>query len=95
MSQFEISDQNPNETVGGGGCLGNGEEKSVDCTGPFIVFYASETSSNSSPHAVLCASCLAEVITALGEGEQEQPVIDLPPENVVEELDAEDSVPEV
>jgi hypothetical protein len=95
MSQFNIEAENPNEKVGGGACLGNGDEKSVDCTGPYVVFYAAATDSNSSPHAVLCAACLAEVMHSLGEDAQEAEVLDLPAESVVEEAPEDADIPEV
>lgn len=62
-----LSKINPNESVGGGGCLSH-PIKSVDTVGPFVVFPATETDSMLSPHAVLCALCYAEA-KALMEGD--------------------------
>lgn len=59
MSQlFLVSEHNPNEVTGGGGCLCSGPTRGRDCTGPFVVFPATETESNLSPHSVLCFPCL-------------------------------------
>lgn len=54
-----ISESNPNETVGGGGCLCH-PIKSTDTRGPFVIFPQSEMESNLSPHCVLCVDCLCE-----------------------------------
>lgn len=90
MSQFAISDVNPNDDIGGGGCLHFGEEKSVDCEGPYVIFQNSSTDSTVSPHAVLCARCLKQVYDAVYNPEPQEPIT--VPESDVEELD---SVPEV
>lgn len=59
MSQlFFVSENNPNEVTGGKGCLCSGPTEGRDCRGPFVVFPATETESNISPHAVLCSPCL-------------------------------------
>lgn len=47
---------NPNESVGGGGCVCS-PSKCEDCKAPFLVFPASETDSNLSPHVVLSVHC--------------------------------------
>lgn len=83
MSQFNIIDTNPNDEVGGGGTLASGEVASEDAKGPFIIFPATETASNISPHAVLAYSTLEEIVTAVA-AEQEPEVIDIPEEDVVE-----------
>lgn len=93
MSQFNVEPYNPNEEVGGGGCLGNGDTKSEDCVGPYVVFYASATDSNTSPHAVLCKHCLDEAYKATVQPDADEPAIELPPEDV-EEL-PEDDIPVV
>jgi hypothetical protein len=53
---FEVVATNPNDAVGGGGCLCS-ESRDVDCKGPYAVFYAQEMASNASPHAVLSIDC--------------------------------------
>lgn len=55
---FMISQSNPNERAGGGGCLCS-EAKIADAEGPFVVFHGVETDNPFSPYAVLCAGCAA------------------------------------
>lgn len=58
MSQrFHISDVNPNEACGGGGCVCS-ESKLPEATGPYTIFFVGETNSNISPHVVVCAPCI-------------------------------------
>lgn len=64
---FTISSVNPNEGVGGGGCVCS-PLKHSDQKGPFAVFYAEQMESNLSPHVVLCAGC-AFSVCARAEGE--------------------------
>lgn len=55
--RFQVVATNPNDDVGGGGCLCS-PEKVTDCTGPFVVFYATEAGdSRLSPHQVLGCKC--------------------------------------
>lgn len=56
-TRFHVTDVNPNDTVGGGGCLCS-ESKVSDCKPPFVVFYVQEMESNASPHAVACQACI-------------------------------------
>ena len=77
---FYKSDENPNETTGGGGCLCHPRGSSETC-GPFLIFPATSTDDNLSPHAVLCAHCAEE-----GLKTQPEEVIDLPDDSF-EELD--------
>lgn len=76
---FAIVAENPNDQIGGGGCLCSGELKGEDCCGPFIVFPKSEQVSSVSPHSVLCARCLGQVRDALGDPDTEilQPTTDV------------------
>lgn len=83
MSQFEILDANPNEDTGGGGTLGSGETRSEDAQGPYVVFPATETASNVSPHAVLSYDEIVEIYEALADP-VDTPVLDLPAEEVEE-----------
>lgn len=62
--RFTISEINPNEAVGGGGCACS-ETKHEDAKGPFLVFPHTETSSNLSPHTVVCAGCVNAACVAL------------------------------
>lgn len=53
-----FSETNPNDGIGGGGCLCSGLTKGRDTKPPYVIFPASETEMPS-PHAVLCAGCPA------------------------------------
>lgn len=65
--RFKITDANPNDAVGGGGCL-CGDGKVEGCVGPFAVFFATETDNNLSPHVVLSLHC-AEAVVKASKGE--------------------------
>jgi hypothetical protein len=56
MSTFFVSDNNPNDGIGGGGCVCH-PGKNLDCKPPYAVFPACETDSNLSPHVVLSLGC--------------------------------------
>lgn len=58
-SHYIISDNNPNDGIGGGGCVCH-ELKDSDCKGPFAVFPGQEMASNLSPHCVLSLACAQE-----------------------------------
>lgn len=62
--RYSISDVNPNEACGGGGCACS-PTKNEDAKGPFVIFPASETDSNLSPHVVVCAGCINGAAVAL------------------------------
>ncbi len=64
---FHLSEQNPNDGIGGGGCACS-PLKNVDAKGPYAVFPATETDSNLSPYVVVCAPC-AELIVQRACGE--------------------------
>lgn len=85
MSQyFTVSNRNPNDDTGGGGCACS-EIRTDDTQGPFIVFPATETSSNISPHVVVCERCICDAERTLAS-------ITLPdPEEEVVEVPAGDS----
>lgn len=69
MSQsFHVVDVNPNDNCGGGGCLCS-PIKGHDTQGPFVVFPNTETESNLSPHAVVCAPCIVQAAERLETGE--------------------------
>jgi hypothetical protein len=56
VSTFFVSDNNPNDGIGGGGCVCH-PTKCLDCKGPYAIFPATETDNNSSPHVVLSLGC--------------------------------------
>lgn len=66
--RFTVSSVNPNDSVGGGGCLCS-ESKVEDCKPPYVIFHVTETSSNLSPHVVGCANCIQKAAQAIETGE--------------------------
>ena len=94
--RFKIVEVNPNDSVGGAGCL-CGEAKPADCKGPFAVFYTDDMASNMSPHAVLCAGCAVSAARQLSDstdvlvGGESAPEI----EGDAVELEEPDEIPEV
>jgi hypothetical protein len=60
-SEFTVHETNPNDTIGGGGCLCAGGAISEDCEGPFINFFRVSTEFDASPYAVICAKHLRHV----------------------------------
>lgn len=75
MSQFHLSEQNPNDVVGGGGCLCH-PDGGDETRGPFIIFTPTTVDEPLSPHAVLCEHCVGECAVALTP--------DAPPESPIE-----------
>lgn len=69
MGLFKLSDSNPNDLTGGGGCI-CAETKQTDCKAPFIVCYGNEMFSVQSPHVVACANCVGEMRKLIETGEQ-------------------------
>jgi hypothetical protein len=65
--QFQVSDTNPNDVTGGGGCICD-QERQVDCQPPFAVFPGNEMDSLASPHVVVCRRCY-ELIGEAFQGE--------------------------
>lgn len=66
LELFKVVEHNPNEDIGGGGCVCSPEQETSYCKGPFVVFYASETSEHYSPHVVVCQKCIDAASEALG-----------------------------
>ena len=61
MGRFYLSETNPNDGIGGGGCVCS-PLKCEDCTGPYAVFPATEMENNLSPHVVISLECAAEAL---------------------------------
>lgn len=62
MSDFyTVHPTNPNDQIGGGGCLASGGRVSEDCDGEWIHFFRTSTEHDGSPYAVICTKHLAEV----------------------------------
>lgn len=66
LEQFTITDRNPNDESGGGGCLCSPNKKVASCIGPFVVFQNAEVAGDpdagvhNSPHAVACNRCVLQ-----------------------------------
>ena len=67
--QFVVSQVNPNNSVGGGGCVCD-EEMQTDCKPPYIVFSHTMMDSVISPHTVMCANCVRIASEKLANDEQ-------------------------
>jgi hypothetical protein len=79
LENFVISDVNPNDTVGGGGCVCS-ESKVGDCVAPFAIFYAHDTDTPLSPHTVICAKCADAVCRQAAAFDPNAEAIDVDPE---------------
>jgi hypothetical protein len=64
QGQFIVSDTNPNETTGGGGCICD-ESKQQDCKPPYIIISQNSMDSDISPYPVACRHCVKEWAKAL------------------------------
>lgn len=76
---FIVSDHNPNDTTGGGGCVCS-PAKQTDCKPPFAIFPANDMESIASPHVVICQNCAAAVLAkmdveVLSAGEDMTPLV--------------------
>jgi hypothetical protein len=87
--QFVISQVNPNDTVGGGGCVCD-EEHQTDCKPPYIVFSDTLMDSPISPNTVLCARCARLAIAKLDEAEASGDMLIVG--NVGDEMSIQDAV---
>lgn len=57
---YFVHDSNPNDGIGGGGCLASGGQVSTECEGPWINFHRVSTEFHASPYACICAKHLRE-----------------------------------
>ncbi len=64
---YYLSEINPNDTAGGGGCACS-EIYDRDSKGPFAVFPGTETNSNISPHVVVCVGCVKSILGRVKDG---------------------------
>lgn len=60
-SDFTLHENNPNDTIGGGGSLTSGAHPSEDETGPWVHFFRTSTEFNGSPYAVISLKRLREI----------------------------------
>jgi hypothetical protein len=63
---FQVSETNPNDDIGGGGCACSPEQKTSYCHPPYVVFYAASSDESYSPHLVVCQRCIDAAAEALG-----------------------------
>lgn len=68
--RFYISETNPNDSIGGGGCACS-DGKVEDRGGPYAIFHCIETDSNGSPHVVVCAPCARGFIADVDNGTEQ------------------------
>lgn len=100
--QFVVSDNNPNDTHGGGGCVCD-PLKQIDCKPPYIVITDNFLEDPRSPMVVVCQACVHGFAKALeGEalsvGEKNDQIEILPPPSDEPELlirADDEEVPEV
>ena len=70
LEQFQIVATNPNDRIGGGGCLCSPSQKTSACKGPFVLFPnaevagAPEAGLHNSPHAVASVACVCAAAKA-------------------------------
>lgn len=69
LEQFVISDTNPNEAIGGGGCACHPQGQK-DCTAPYVVFHAVETEDPFSPVIVIGHECFEAAAKAIKSGKR-------------------------
>ncbi len=65
--RFTISETNPNDSTGTGGCLCS-EHRNIDRGGPYCVFGQNEMRSGKSPAVVLCAPCAVAFVGKVDSG---------------------------
>jgi hypothetical protein len=71
MSDFYFVHRvNPNDTVGGGGCLAAGRTASEDCGGRWVNFFRASTEFNESPHSVICEKHLHELVDTIEDQDE-------------------------
>jgi hypothetical protein len=73
LENFKLSEANPNDGIGGKGCLCHPEGEATGREGPFVIFHASSTDSTLSPHAVVCAGCIKGACRQIAAEESEVP----------------------
>ncbi len=66
MGMFVVSDSNPNDVAGGGGCL-CAPTKLPHAGGPYLVFSGTEQVDPGSPYVVLCVGCANQGVRAISD----------------------------
>jgi hypothetical protein len=65
---FMVSDTNPNDTTGGGGCICD-PIRQIDCKPPYAIFPGNDMENIASPHVVVCKSCAEAMVEQMTHGE--------------------------
>lgn len=65
---FHVTEINPNDTTGGGGCICS-PTRETDCRAPYVVFPGNDMENISSPHVVIGYRCLELAHKAVTTGE--------------------------
>ncbi len=65
FQMFHVTDENPNDTTGGGGCVCSAT-KQPDCKPPYVVLPGNDMENISSPHVVVCRACAVAMTQLLG-----------------------------
>lgn len=66
---YVVHEHNPNDRIGGGGCLITGGRAGEDCGGKWIHFPRTSTEFHASPYAVICEKHLHEVVAGYASDE--------------------------
>jgi hypothetical protein len=59
---WRLHEQNPNDTIGGGGSLTTGNRPDLDHKGPWVHFFRASTEHDGSPYAVVSLQELREIV---------------------------------
>lgn len=70
MDFYVVHQTNPNDKIGGGGCVATGARAGEDCRGPWIEFPRVSTEHDASPYTVICEAHLVEVVQGYRKAEQ-------------------------
>jgi hypothetical protein len=71
---YTVHDGNPNDRIGGGGCLATGGKPHEDCAGKWINFFNTQTEYHASPYAAICEYHLARVVEGYDEDDVQHEV---------------------
>jgi hypothetical protein len=73
MDFYVVHETNPNDKIGGGGCVATGAHAGEDCEGPWIEFPRVSTEHDASPYTVICSYHLKAVTKGYRKVEQIAP----------------------
>lgn len=78
LELFKLSSTNPNDSIGGGGCLCHPDGKATGCEPPYVVFERSFIDQDRSPHAVASAICLRAAVKQIAHKGDDIPALGEP-----------------